>query len=183
MAAGVTDAFKKDTAENKVNLGVGECLSCEVDSRFPAGPPMASQCPLTFCSLTLPRSYTARYLTVSNVSLCAAHFLPHIAPTDRRIRGFCITPKDPSIIADVWQRDENGKPWVLQCVLKAENILQEKRSDKEYLPITVRSLTCHVSTLVLTRSGCRGLHQARLGARVRQGLEANQGEQGKSFRT
>jgi hypothetical protein len=36
------------------------------------------------------------------------------------------------------QRDENGKPYVLESVLKAEDILHQQRSDKEYLPITVR---------------------------------------------
>lgn len=35
------------------------------------------------------------------------------------------------------QRDENGKPYVLESVLKAEDILHKQRSDKEYLPITV----------------------------------------------
>lgn len=33
-------------------------------------------------------------------------------------------------------RDENGKPYVLESVLKAEDILHQQRSDKEYLPIT-----------------------------------------------
>ncbi|KAL1408664.1 aspartate transaminase aat1 [Vanrija albida] len=33
-------------------------------------------------------------------------------------------------------RDEDGKPWVLDSVRKAEDILHEQRSDKEYLPIT-----------------------------------------------
>ncbi|WRT70900.1 uncharacterized protein IL334_007899 [Kwoniella shivajii] len=55
---GVTDAFKKDTAPNKVNLGVGA------------------------------------------------------------------------------YRDENGKPYILKSVLKAEDILHQKKLDKEYLPIT-----------------------------------------------
>ncbi|WVQ86198.1 hypothetical protein IAT38_008366 [Cryptococcus sp. DSM 104549] len=55
---GVSDAFKKDTAQNKVNLGVGA------------------------------------------------------------------------------YRDENGKPYILDSVLKAEDILHKKRLDKEYLPIT-----------------------------------------------
>ena len=39
------------------------------------------------------------------------------------------------------QRDENGKPYVLESVLKAEDILHQQRSDKEYLPITVRPST------------------------------------------
>ncbi|KAK8850720.1 hypothetical protein IAR55_004640 [Kwoniella newhampshirensis] len=55
---GVTDAFKKDTAKNKVNLGVGA------------------------------------------------------------------------------YRDEEGKPYILESVLKAEDILHQKKLDKEYLPIT-----------------------------------------------
>ncbi|CAD6588007.1 MAG: aspartate transaminase aat1, partial [Tremellales sp. Tagirdzhanova-0007] len=55
---GVTDAFKKDSAKNKVNLGVGMF------------------------------------------------------------------------------RDEDGKPYVLGSVLKAEDLLHQKRLDKEYLPIT-----------------------------------------------
>ncbi|RSH87102.1 aspartate transaminase aat1 [Saitozyma podzolica] len=55
---GVTDAFKKDTAKNKVNLGVGA------------------------------------------------------------------------------YRDEQGKPYVLESVLQAEDILHKKKLDKEYLPIT-----------------------------------------------
>jgi len=33
-------------------------------------------------------------------------------------------------------RDENGKPYVLESVLKAEDILHQQRADKEYLPIT-----------------------------------------------
>ncbi|OCF35937.1 aspartate aminotransferase [Kwoniella heveanensis CBS 569] len=33
-------------------------------------------------------------------------------------------------------RDENGKPYVLESVLKAEDILHQKKLDKEYLPIT-----------------------------------------------
>ncbi|BEI81129.1 hypothetical protein CcaverHIS002_0202890 [Cutaneotrichosporon cavernicola] len=33
-------------------------------------------------------------------------------------------------------RDENGKPYVLDSVRKAEDILHSQRSDKEYLPIT-----------------------------------------------
>ncbi|EIW69299.1 hypothetical protein TREMEDRAFT_43904 [Tremella mesenterica DSM 1558] len=33
-------------------------------------------------------------------------------------------------------RDEDGKPWVLDSVLKAEDILQQKKLNKEYLPIT-----------------------------------------------
>jgi hypothetical protein len=36
------------------------------------------------------------------------------------------------------QRDENGKPYILNSVLKAEDILHQKKLDKEYLPITVR---------------------------------------------
>jgi aspartate/tyrosine/aromatic aminotransferase len=36
------------------------------------------------------------------------------------------------------QRDEQGKPYVLESVLKAEDILHQKKLDKEYLPITVR---------------------------------------------
>jgi aspartate aminotransferase len=44
------------------------------------------------------------------------------------------------------QRDENGKPYVLQSVLKAEDILHGQRLDKEYLPITVR-LLCFPSSL------------------------------------
>jgi len=55
---GVTDAFKKDTDKNKVNLGVGA------------------------------------------------------------------------------YRDENGKPYLLESVAKAEDILHQKKLDKEYLPIT-----------------------------------------------
>jgi aspartate aminotransferase len=43
------------------------------------------------------------------------------------------------------QRDENGKPYVLESVLKAEDILHQQRSDKEYLPITVRSPPSHTS--------------------------------------
>lgn len=35
------------------------------------------------------------------------------------------------------QRDEDGKPYVLDSVRKAEDILHQKKSDKEYLPITV----------------------------------------------
>ncbi|WVQ95392.1 hypothetical protein IAU59_002489 [Kwoniella sp. CBS 9459] len=33
-------------------------------------------------------------------------------------------------------RDEDGKPYVLESVLKAEDILHQKKLDKEYLPIT-----------------------------------------------
>nr|ODN88920.1 aspartate aminotransferase [Cryptococcus depauperatus CBS 7841] len=33
-------------------------------------------------------------------------------------------------------RDENGKPYILNSVLKAEDILYQKKLDKEYLPIT-----------------------------------------------
>ncbi|GFZ51304.1 Transaminase A [Saitozyma sp. JCM 24511] len=62
---GVTDAFKKDTATNKVNLGVGASGS--------------APCP---------------------------------------------------------SRDEQGKPYVLESVLQAEDILHKKKLDKEYLPIT-----------------------------------------------
>jgi len=32
-------------------------------------------------------------------------------------------------------RDEDGKPWVLESVHKAEDILHKQRNDKEYLPI------------------------------------------------
>lgn len=39
--------------------------------------------------------------------------------------------------ADTRQRDEQGKPYVLESVLKAEDILHKKKLDKEYLPITV----------------------------------------------
>lgn len=35
------------------------------------------------------------------------------------------------------QRDEDGKPYVLDSVRKAEDILHQQKSDKEYLPITV----------------------------------------------
>lgn len=34
------------------------------------------------------------------------------------------------------QRDEDGKPYVLDSVSKAEDILHDKHTDKEYLPIT-----------------------------------------------
>lgn len=37
------------------------------------------------------------------------------------------------------QRDENGKPYVLDSVRKAEDKLHAQLSDKEYLPITVRA--------------------------------------------
>lgn len=33
-------------------------------------------------------------------------------------------------------RDENGKPFILESVQKAEDILHQQRKDKEYLPIT-----------------------------------------------
>jgi aspartate aminotransferase, mitochondrial len=33
-------------------------------------------------------------------------------------------------------RDDNGKPYVLECVRKAETQLISKKLDKEYLPIT-----------------------------------------------
>lgn len=33
-------------------------------------------------------------------------------------------------------RDENGKPYVLASVRKAEEILHEQKKDREYLPIT-----------------------------------------------
>lgn len=39
--------------------------------------------------------------------------------------------------ADTPQRDEQGKPYVLESVLQAEDILHKKKLDKEYLPITV----------------------------------------------
>lgn len=32
-------------------------------------------------------------------------------------------------------RDENGKPWVLPSVRRAEEILWQQREEKEYLPI------------------------------------------------
>jgi aspartate aminotransferase len=35
------------------------------------------------------------------------------------------------------QRDNNGKPYVLPSVQKAEEILYKEKADKEYLPITV----------------------------------------------
>lgn len=35
------------------------------------------------------------------------------------------------------KRDEDGKPYILDSVLKAEDILHKKKLDKEYLPITV----------------------------------------------
>lgn len=41
------------------------------------------------------------------------------------------------VCADRFQRDEDGKPYVLDSVRKAEDILHQKKSDKEYLPITV----------------------------------------------
>lgn len=34
------------------------------------------------------------------------------------------------------QRDNNGKPYVLPSVAKAEGILFQEKADKEYLPIT-----------------------------------------------
>lgn len=33
-------------------------------------------------------------------------------------------------------RDEHGKPYVLNSVKKAENIIESSNPDKEYLPIT-----------------------------------------------
>jgi hypothetical protein len=48
-----------------------------------------------------------------------------------RLRG------DSSSRADTPQRDEKGKPYVLESVLQAEDILHKKKLDKEYLPITV----------------------------------------------
>lgn len=53
---------------------------------------------------------------------------------NRRIREFCLLYFGRSSR----QRDENGKPYVLNSVLKAEDILHQKKLDKEYLPITVR---------------------------------------------
>ena len=45
-------------------------------------------------------------------------------------------------VANMTQRDENGKPFILESVQKAEDILHQQRKDKEYLPITVRSSSC-----------------------------------------
>jgi hypothetical protein len=47
------------------------------------------------------------------------------------------TPSPSFTHTDTRQRDENGKPWVLDSVRKAEDILHEQESDKEYLAITV----------------------------------------------
>lgn len=44
--------------------------------------------------------------------------------------------------ADV-QRDEQGKPYVLNSVLKAEDILHKKKLDKEYAPITARLIVSY----------------------------------------
>ncbi|EJT48226.1 aspartate transaminase [Trichosporon asahii var. asahii CBS 8904] len=46
-------------------------------------------------------------------------------------------PSDQKINVGVGAyRDEDGKPYVLDSVRKAEDILHQKKSDKEYLPIT-----------------------------------------------
>ena len=68
---GVTDAFKKDTNSNKINLGVGAC------------------------------------------------------------------------------RDDNGKPYVLDCVRKAESIIASQNLDKEYTQITGVQDFCEASVRLL----------------------------------
>ena len=57
-----------------------------------------------------------------------------LSTTVRRIREPSVPPCGSKLTS---QRDENGKPWVLESVLKAEDILHEQRRNKEYLPITV----------------------------------------------
>lgn len=40
-------------------------------------------------------------------------------------------------------RDDNGKPYVLPCVRKAEEKLRSKNLDKEYAPISGITIKCH----------------------------------------
>lgn len=101
---------------------------------------------------------------------------------DRRICEFAKSPSPARLCSaasvscrtdakPVSKRDEDGRPYVLGSVLKAEDILHKQRSDKEYLPITVSLPILDVlpTSVIDYCLGCWRFHQARLGARIREG--------------
>ncbi|ORY28002.1 putative aspartate transaminase [Naematelia encephala] len=59
-------------------------------------------------------------------------------------------------------RDENGKPYVLDSILKAEDILHEQRKDKEYLPITGAGEFCKLASELAYGKDSKPLKEGRV---------------------
>ncbi|ORX40869.1 putative aspartate transaminase [Kockovaella imperatae] len=59
-------------------------------------------------------------------------------------------------------RDENGKPYVLESVSKAEDILHQKRSNKEYLPITGEADFVKLASELAYGKDCKALQDGRI---------------------
>ncbi|KAL7420928.1 aspartate transaminase aat1 [Cryptotrichosporon argae] len=95
------------------------------------------------------------------------HFIL-IASNNMSITNFWAeVPQGP---ADIWQqaqrrrrcRDENGKPYVLESVLKAEDLLHSKRLDKEYLPITGHAEFCKLASTMAYGKDSKPLKEDRV---------------------
>ncbi|KAK4689646.1 hypothetical protein P7C73_g449, partial [Tremellales sp. Uapishka_1] len=137
---GVSDAFKKDNSKTKINLGVGE-LPPHFTLAFPTYPPLLLLSP-TGRHRILPDNQHP-WLS-SNLA-----FAMHAWLAQELADIILITFLSALLIVIILyssvsrpftdsgsQRDENGKPYVLESVMKAEDILHQRRADKEYLPIT-----------------------------------------------
>ncbi|KAJ7225464.1 aspartate aminotransferase [Mycena pura] len=61
-------------------------------------------------------------------------------------------------------RDGHGKPYVLSCVKKAEQIMENEVEDKEYLPITGLPEFIKHATLLAYGSRCIPLNEGRIAA-------------------
>ncbi|WVR08767.1 hypothetical protein IAU60_005825 [Kwoniella sp. DSM 27419] len=59
-------------------------------------------------------------------------------------------------------RDEDGKPYILESVLKAEDILHQKRLDKEYLPITGEATFTKLASELAYGKDCKALQEGRV---------------------